>query len=222
VLVSAIMPTRSRPALSRTALECWKAQTWAEKELVILDDADDPSFRVPPVEAGVRYYKGPRLSVGAKREWLCANALGEVIIHFDSDDWSHPDRIAQQVELLSDKPMSGYHCLFFWDMRNSVGYRWKAGAGFACGTSMCYTREFWKRQRFKDVKFAEDNLMVYAAQKAGGVSTLDGRQMCVARAHDGSTSSARRLGRNGWPRVANAEFPPLFFAALRAEAARAR
>ena len=52
ILVSAIMPTRSRPALSRAALNCFLAQTYEPRELVILDDDDDPSFLDPPLAAG--------------------------------------------------------------------------------------------------------------------------------------------------------------------------
>jgi hypothetical protein len=207
--------------MSLTALDCWKQQTWPEKELIILDDQDDPSFLVPPGEPGVRYYKGPKLTVGAKREWLCSKANGEAIIHFDSDDWSAPDRIAQQMEFLkTGKPMSGYHSILFWDMRHSVGYRWKGSEGFTCGAGMCYTRDFWRKQHFRDVKFGEDNEMVYAAQRSGGVATLDGCLMLTARAHSSNTSSAARIGNNAWPKVQDAAFNPAFFAAVELEMLR--
>jgi hypothetical protein len=224
MLVSAIMPTRARPLLSQTALNCWRSQAWPDKELIILDDADDLSFPAPPNGPGVRYYRALKRTIGAKREWLCAQAQGEVIIHFDSDDWSDPGRIDEQVSLLltSGRPMTGYHSLLFWDMRNAVGYRWKGPEGFAVGTSMCYTREFWKSHRWPEYSGlpshprleATDVEVARTAQKHGGVATLDGRQMCIARAHSSNTSTARNISRVGWPKVKNEAFPAAFFAAL--------
>ena len=46
MLISAIMPTRSRPPLSQVALDCFLAQTYEPRELVIIDDEDDPSFPI--------------------------------------------------------------------------------------------------------------------------------------------------------------------------------
>jgi hypothetical protein len=242
VLVSAIMPTRGRRVMSVTALECWKSQDWPHKELLILDDADDPSFPSPPLDpamawpghAPVRYFREPKRTIGAKREWLCAQATGEVIIHFDSDDWSAPGRITEQVELLlsSGKPMSGYHSLLFWDMKSSIGYQWTGAQGFAIGTSMCYTKEFWRRHHWPEYAGlphhprleATDVEVVRTAQRHGGIATLEGRGMCIARAHHSNTSTARKVGQPKgpvWPRMQDSAFPDAFFAALHMEVLKA-
>jgi hypothetical protein len=222
MLVSAIMPTRARRVLSYTAVECWKAQTWEDRELVILDDADDPSFPVPPGDPGIRYYRGPREFIGVKLEKLSALAQGEVIIRFDSDDWSDPNRIQEQVDhlALTGKGLTGYHTLLFWDMRarRFAGYQWRGPSGFACGTSMCYTRQFWQSHPWPPLREASDNAVVYAAQKDNAIATLEGRQMCIARAHGNNTSSAQRIGQNNWPQVPDSEFPEAFFEAIRLEA----
>ncbi len=216
MFVSAIMPTRSRPTLSRVTLDCFLVQTYERRELVILDDEDDPSFADPPVAHCVSYLRRPRLTIGAKRNVLCETARGEVIIHWDSDDWSAPNRIGDQVELLlaSGKPMTGCHSLLFWDERNGLGYRWTGPAGYACGASMCYRREFWAAHKFPNISVAEDNAMVLEAQKAGGIVSAEGRQMLIARVHGANTSSAQRIGRNNWPLVAKTEFPQSFFEAI--------
>jgi O-antigen biosynthesis protein len=215
-LVSAIMPTRSRTALSRAALNCFLGQTYEPHELVILDDEDDPSFPDPPLTHLVSYLRRPRLTIGAKRNEMCEAAHGSIIIHWDSDDWSAPDRIGDQVEhlLASGKPMTGYHSLLFWDERNGLGYRWTGPEGYACGASMCYYRGFWAAHKFPDISVAEDNAMVLAAQKEGGISSADGRQMLIARVHGANTSSAQRIGQNNWPLVGKVEFPQMFFKAI--------
>jgi len=235
MLVSAIMPTRGRQALARTAVKCFMAQTYAPRELVILDDEDDPSFPgafadrfCAGKQLSLRYLRQPRATIGAKREKCCQLAQGEVIMHFDSDDWSAPGRMEEQVRLLgeSGKPMSGYHSLLFWDMRTALGYRWKGAEGFAIGTSMAYTKEFWKSHRWPEYsglpanpRFdATDVQVMRQAQAIDGVATLDGGGMCVARAHDSNSSSARNIASNGWPRIRDEAFPSAFFAAVNVEA----
>lgn len=216
MLVSAIMPTRSRPALSRVALDCFLAQTYEPRELVIVDDEDDPSFPDPPLRDRVRYLRMPRMVIGAKRNALCEAACGDIIVHWDSDDWSAPGRISDQFErlLFSGKPMTGYHSLLFWDERNGLGYRWAGPDGYVCGASMCYYRQFWAAHKFPDISVAEDNAMVLEAQKAGGIASAEGRKMLIARVHGQNTSSAQRIGQNNWPLVAKTEFPGLFFEAV--------
>ncbi len=173
-------------------------------------------FESPPVRPGVSYFRWPRLLIGAKRNALCDAARGDIIIHWDSDDWSAPDRIGDQAERLaaSGKPMTGYHSLLFWDERNDLGYRWTGPSGYACGASMCYRREFWAAHKFPNISVAEDNAIVLEAQKAGGIASAEGRQMLIARVHGANTSSAQRIGQNNWPLIAKTEFPQSFFEAI--------
>lgn len=218
MLVSAIMPTRSRPALSMVALRSFLAQTYDTKELIILDDMDDPSFAEAPDFAGVRYLRMSRMCVGAKRNVLCEHALGELIVHWDSDDWSAPNRIEEQVKGLtaSGRNLTGYHSLLIWDERTNLGYRWaNPEKPFACGTSMCYRKTFWERNHFPDVQHSEDNAFVNRAKERGvALVSEDGGKMMVARAHGANTSSCQRIGNNCWPLVDRSEFPKAFFEAI--------
>ena len=52
MLISAIMPTRGRQAYAIDAVSCFRCQTYPDKELIILDDADNPSFAVIPSLTG--------------------------------------------------------------------------------------------------------------------------------------------------------------------------
>jgi O-antigen biosynthesis protein len=227
MLVSAIMPTRSRPALSRVALNCFLRQTYEPKELVIIDDNDDPSFRTSPAIEGVRYLRTAKMDLGLKRNALCDAALGEIVIHFDSDDWSAPERMSDQVDRLlkSGRPLTGYNTLLFWDEVNGAGYSWKVShpprvrtmdgvLETVCGASMCYHRSFWRTHPFPDVEVGEDGHLEAAAQRRGGVSSEESRGLLVARVHGKNTSSASRIGHNGWPSVPKIVFPPAFFEAI--------
>src|SRR6185437_1906828 len=151
----------------------------------------------------------------------------EVIVHFDSDDWSAPERIADQVARMVDsrRPVTGYRELLFWHEEASKGYRWKVSSPpsmrhsdgtleTVCGASMCYWREFWKAHPFPDVHMGEDGYMEAAGQRFGGVSSEESRNLLIARVHGDNTSSSGRLGHNSWPEVPRSEFPAAFFEAI--------
>jgi glycosyltransferase involved in cell wall biosynthesis len=227
MLVSAIMPTRGRPALARKAVQCFLDQTWWPAELLIMDDAECRSFDAAPREASIRYWlHEQRLTIGAKRNALCKEARGEFIIHFDSDDWSDPQRIDDQVErlLTTHTEVTGYHSLLFWSMKSERGRLWDAAprpvhnkpgtitAPVVTGTSLCYRRRWWERHQFENRQTMEDTVFGAAAHKEGVLSSVDSRGLIVARAEHGeNTSTARDISKlTGWPYVARSSMPPRF------------
>lgn len=196
MLVSAIMPTRGRPEFARKAIECFLAQDWPEKEMVIVDDEGEPSFNRPP--RGVEYHlMGRRMTIGAKRNLAVSRAQGDVLIHFDDDDWSAPGRMRDQVQRLVESGLgiTGYHSMIFED---ELGRRWKyrGAANYALGTSLCYTREFWRRNPFPDVNSGEDNSIVYRNR----VASVDAGDLMIARKHSGNTS-IKGMNTSEWLRI---------------------
>src|SRR5262245_40359289 len=92
--VSCILPTRGRHDLATQAVECFASQTYPDKELIIVDDADDPSFRYGILRPDSLYVTSiERLNIAAKRQLCCEYTTGDVIAHFDSDDYSDPRRL---------------------------------------------------------------------------------------------------------------------------------
>lgn len=179
------MPTRARPQFARQAVEYFLAQTWPAKELVILDDFFAPSFSVPPVGKGIRYFsERHKLTVGAKRNRCCSEATGYIICHWDDDDYSAPGRIADQLPRLFDgeAEITGYSEMEF---RNGVK-RWlyRGMNGYMLGTSLMYWREAWRRRPFENVAVSED-LLFQAGRKS--VSVPAGHLMW-ASIHAGNTS----------------------------------
>src|SRR5678816_1480647 len=115
--VSAIMPTRGRREFAEKAVVSFLSQTYQNKELIIFDDADDPSFDLKKWPNGIHYYRTTqRFTVGAKRNICCELANGELIVHWDSDDWSRSGRIELQVQLLEESGLSvvGFKSLAFY------------------------------------------------------------------------------------------------------------
>ncbi|MFI2490418.1 glycosyltransferase [Promicromonospora kroppenstedtii] len=88
-------------------------QTWGNLELLVLDDASGPEFDgvlgdVAGLDERVRVLVQPQnRGTYAARNRALREARGQFITFQDSDDWSHPERIARQVQpLLED---SGVH-----------------------------------------------------------------------------------------------------------------
>jgi glycosyltransferase involved in cell wall biosynthesis len=190
MLVSCIMPTRGRQAFAARAVACFRAQTWPEKELVVLDDRGAPSFPDGLKMEGVQYHLMPRrLSIGAKRNIAISRAAGDILCHFDDDDWSAPGRIADQVLRMESTGASvtGYNVMTF---QNEAGRAWRytGRPGYALGTSLMYSREFWKQQPFLDQDVGEDGSFIDRPIRLVSVPAGD---MMWASIHSGNTSDRR-------------------------------
>ena len=196
MLVSAIMPTRGRPEMSRRCLEYWRAQTWQGSQLIIVDDADNPSFPEGLDEPGVERIAVPeRFSIGAKRNYAAALATSDVIIHFDSDDFYAPERIADQVQRLtsSGKAVNGYRNIKFTDGKSWwKNTNWPGGYG----ASLCYRGDWWMNHPFANTSDGEDWHFVQAAMRANEFIAADAGEMMYATIHPGNTSP-RVIGQ-GW------------------------
>jgi O-antigen biosynthesis protein len=194
-LVSCIMPTWNRRGFIRGALECFFSQTWPNRELVVLDDGDDRVRDLMPNDPRVRYNEiGGRSPLGKKRNYCCRIARGEVICHWDDDDWSAANRISDQVHRLLERPgapLTGYSNLLFWDERAQVVRMYRATTpGYVVGTSLCYWKSFWQVNPFGNV-LPEDSVFIRAVQNRVAASA-DYSHM-VARIHEFHTSPKEKL-----------------------------
>ena len=94
--VSCLMPTRDRPALVRFALTTFARQDLAERELVVVDDGDEP---VDDLVAG-RPARGLHRAAAAadasapSATWQPRPRRGRYLAHWDDDDWYAPHRLS--------------------------------------------------------------------------------------------------------------------------------
>lgn len=109
-LVSVLMTTFRTGARASAAIESVLAQSHADLELIVIDDAsgDDTPERVRAWagrDRRVRLVELPR-NVGTYAAKLIGlrQARGEFVTCHDSDDWSHPEKIARQVAPLLASP----------------------------------------------------------------------------------------------------------------------
>src|SRR5262245_58201449 len=92
-LVRIITPTHKRGPFLRALATCVQAQTYADIEWLILDDSPDPTrVLVNQDSSRLRYvHTKERLSVGEKRNRLVELASGDIVAHFDDDDYYSPN-----------------------------------------------------------------------------------------------------------------------------------
>src|SRR5689334_3574307 len=107
-LASCIMPTYNRRNFLPRAIDLFLAQDYPERELIILDDGTDPIQDLVPADPAIRYQRLPeRASLGAKRNIACRMARGNIVVHWDDDDWYPVDRITRQAAALQ-QPNADY------------------------------------------------------------------------------------------------------------------
>jgi glycosyltransferase involved in cell wall biosynthesis/Fe2+ transport system protein FeoA len=105
-LVTVIVPAYNATGTIRTALDSLRAQTWPHLEILVVDDAStdataevvasyaarDPRIRLIRTGRNGGTYVARNLALQA--------ATGEFVTCHDTDDWSHPEKIEQQVRHL--------------------------------------------------------------------------------------------------------------------------
>lgn len=195
--------TRSRRAWIANALACFDNQTHLGRELLFVVDDDKDAFLLKLAlsrkDVHVQVNANPQ-TIGEKRNIGCQISSGDVICHWDDDDYSSPDRLRDQVVRLreSGKAVTAYNKMKFTD-----GQNWWLYDGIlssvGIGTSLCYTKEYWNNHRFQPLQVAEDNAFISEARRCGqfvnapacgpepraGIETED---LMYATIHAGNTS----------------------------------
>ncbi|HEU4742142.1 MAG TPA: glycosyltransferase [Meiothermus sp.] len=166
LLVSCIMPTYNRRAFVPEAIEHFLRQDYEPRELLILDDGEDCVADLIPSDPRIRYVRlEHRLTVGVKRNRACELAKGELIAHWDDDDWHAPHRLSYQVRelLAAGAEVCGLQTLLFYDPVRDQAWKYVYPAGqrfWLSGSSLCYFKSFWRRHPFPGVNVGEDSRFV--------------------------------------------------------------
>ncbi len=215
MLVSAVMPTADRRHLVPQAIDSFLSQTWEEKELWVLDDGQDLVADLIPRDSGVAYYAidGSKPNIPAKRNMVNGKARGRVIIHWDDDDWSAPDRMQSQVEYLlaTGVDLVGYHRMHFWDVVAQQAYAYRSTQHvWACGTSFCYWKRFWELNPYDEsIDLSTDNIFCRAARIRKNLATETAGQAMVARVHSRNTNP-KNLGADNFKKIGTGDLNPGF------------
>ena len=202
-LVSCIMPTYNRRTFVSRSIEYFVRQDYPNRELVILDDGDDRVSDLVPDLPTLRYIAlRDRLRLGAKRNAAIEASRGEIIVHWDDDDWMDRSRLRTQVSALmaADADICGTSEVWFCEIasaRVSIYHYPPSEQPWLYGASLCYRRSLWQRKPFEPLDIGEDTRFVWAPP-TGRMLDLDGSRMLIAMVHRDNTSSPRPLTGPHW------------------------
>ena len=113
-IVTVIVPTCGRAHLIAHAVETVRAQTWADWELLIVDDNGEGTESQRATEDEVlRYGDDPRVryvkheqnrGASAARNTGSSEARGQYVAFLDDDDSWHPDKLTLQIRCFLEGP----------------------------------------------------------------------------------------------------------------------
>jgi ADP-heptose:LPS heptosyltransferase/2-polyprenyl-3-methyl-5-hydroxy-6-metoxy-1,4-benzoquinol methylase len=191
--ISCILPTHNRRAFLTQSLHYFLRQDHPNRELIILDDGTDCIRDLVPNDPQIRYIRlDRRLSVGAKRNFACEQAAGDIILHWDDDDWYSPWRISYQVSQLLERDLDvcGLDHLYYYQPSsgNAWEYIYPGGSRpWVSGNTLCYRKRLWQQHRFPEIDVAEDARFVWQAPPSR-IGRLENSNFIVGIVHPANVS----------------------------------
>lgn len=189
-LVTCIMPTRNRPDFVKRSIGLFLAQDYPRKQLLIFDEEDGTDVAAHPEITYVWYSRAAYSSIGGKRNAMCARAEGELIAHWDDDDWQSPRRLSTQIATMREQGarLCGVDRLVFYNGERAWLFQTVRNPWLAGGT-LVYERSLWQEQPFTEVSNGEDVAFIDAAHRRGAkIAAVSDPSLYVAMLHGGNTT----------------------------------
>lgn len=129
--ITCICVTKNRVEALKKAIDCFRAQTYANKEMLIVYDRADIATDLFVKELNVSNIIGYQynhddnlLTLGDVRNIAIQQASGEFFCIWDDDDWYHKSRLSLQMKYLkeSGKKASVLLYLLLYDQVNGRAY----------------------------------------------------------------------------------------------------
>jgi glycosyltransferase involved in cell wall biosynthesis len=184
-LVSVILTTRDRPRFFSLALDYYRAQTYPNRELVVVDDGEIYPVDASEVEAmGGRLVRTPTGTLlGKKLNRGIEQAQGVLIQKMDDDDFYAPRFLETMVSAVVADPQQCCRptlafmqpFLFFelsrWEVRRSA-------EGNIPGATFMFAREDWEERPFRGLP-ADEDTWFFVDQITRGVNPLAVRKLDI-------------------------------------------
>jgi glycosyltransferase involved in cell wall biosynthesis len=123
--ISCLCVTRKKKFQLERVIRCFKAQTYPNKDLLILYEDNDPITEqvISKIEdksiSSIKIPSNPKLTLGQLRNISIQECKGDFFCQWDDDDWYHRQRLEHQMNsiLYSHKPAS---LLPYWIMFDAM------------------------------------------------------------------------------------------------------
>jgi glycosyltransferase involved in cell wall biosynthesis len=193
-LVSCIMPTSGRPEWVGQAIRYFQRQDYPNLELVIVDASADAALAALPDDPRIRRERiASGASIGAMRNRACDLARGEVIVHWDDDDWYAPQRVSAQVRPILEgrADVTGLTDTRFFELESWRFWRCaphlhrRLFVQDVHGGTLAFRRSlFGARCRYPELSLAEDAWFLHHAVAAGArLTRVPGAELFVYLRH---------------------------------------
>lgn len=214
-LVSCIMPIKvGHEHFICDALACYMAQIHKPLELVIVTASTEVGEYKFPKAHELVICPEAGMTIGEKRNLACKHAQGDIIVHWDVDDWSAPERIAHQVQVLqSNEEISvyGFRSMHFWDEEIRRCDFFNGAMNANLGTSLAYWADWQQKHPFPHLNVpGEDKDFIHAAIRKGQYYSEPAADRMVARTHSANTAVRRRPAGADW-HLSTYDALPLWF-----------
>lgn len=158
-MVSCVMATRGRTLLCNQAIKYFKNQTYSRRELIIIDDYNEPSISDIEPDEEVKYIRlsqkatlGEMLNIGIEA------SKGEFVQKLDDDDYYAPGFLAAMMDgLCRASGDSHIACVdSFLVLLLVTGKVVHSGRGWCAGGTLCFRRSVWRNTPFRNAQRAVD------------------------------------------------------------------
>jgi glycosyltransferase involved in cell wall biosynthesis len=219
---SIITPTFNRQTFLPALWECVRAQSVQDIEWLVHDHSSQRAAMFDAInDPRVTYVHVPQeMSIGAKRNYLCNAANGEVIVHFDDDDYYAPHYVESMLSLMRDQnadivKLFGFflyqpkHRIFaYWDLESDFPLHFglsptdqpsamrnngQMSGRLGYGFSYVFHRKVWQAGKFPNQNHGEDQVFADTAVhqlKFRSAGKQDATCSCLHIIHDSNTSIA--------------------------------
>jgi glycosyltransferase involved in cell wall biosynthesis len=163
-LITCLCVSKNRPEFLKKAIGHFNAQTYENKNLVIVCECED-KFLLETISSNkkiafIKLGQGSKLSLGERRNLAMQNCNGEYFCHWDDDDWYHIRRLELQMNRLTTggKPACVLSRLILYDGLTNCAYL--SSQRYWEGTLLCRTDLVRGVMRYPDVNKGEDHSLV--------------------------------------------------------------
>ncbi|MCX2584727.1 glycosyltransferase family 2 protein [Pedobacter sp. MR22-3] len=171
-LVSCICVTYQKPLLLKRAINCFLAQTYPNKQLIILyEDHDSATYEFIKTEnlpASIKVVKvpgSPKETLGTLRNTAIDEADGLYVCQWDDDDWYHNGRLLTQYEAIIAAKVSGAILTQWLVFDGKSGRAFKSNVRNWEGSIMC-KKDLILEKGYDNVARGEDTSLIdYLVEK---------------------------------------------------------
>jgi glycosyltransferase involved in cell wall biosynthesis len=125
--ISCLMVTKGELFPARFAVQCYRRQTYPNRELVVVCDRPDNEVKrwIEHInDPTIRYIETGKAVLGALRNISVAAAEGELVCQWDDDDLYHPRRLGFQYMQLARSGKAAHFLsrwIIWWPKRRLIG-----------------------------------------------------------------------------------------------------